>query len=65
MQKVGHGWNFKQVFYGGDGIIYAINNNNDLMWARHEGRYDGSFRWTSDMKKVRDRMGLQTCVFWP
>ncbi len=36
-----------------DGIIYAITQNNDLMWYRHEGRNDGTFRWTfNEGKKV-------------
>ncbi len=33
------------------GIIYAITQNNDLMWYRHEGRNDGTFRWTFDEGK--------------
>jgi hypothetical protein len=44
-KKVGIGWNFKQIFSGGDGIIYAVTDNGDLMWMRHDGRNDGSFRW--------------------
>ena len=44
-KKVGQGWNFKQVFSGGDGVIYGIKDNGDLLWYRHEGRNDGSFRW--------------------
>jgi hypothetical protein len=31
-----------------DAVIYAISPNNDLMWYRHEGRNDGTFRWTSN-----------------
>jgi hypothetical protein len=52
-RKVGNGWNVKQVFSGGDGIIYAITQNNDLMWYRHDGRNDGTFRWAfNEGKKV-------------
>ncbi|HEX8231701.1 MAG TPA: tachylectin-related carbohydrate-binding protein, partial [Chloroflexia bacterium] len=55
-KKVGVGWDFKQVFYGGPGspgIIYGVLPNGDLMWYRHEGREDGSFTWTySEGKKV-------------
>ena len=29
------------------GIIYAIKDNGDLMWYRHDGREDGTFRWTA------------------
>jgi hypothetical protein len=44
-KKVGVGWDVKQVFSSGDGIIYAQMPNNDLLWYRHDGRGDGSFRW--------------------
>jgi hypothetical protein len=50
-KKVGSGWNFKQVFSGGDGVIYGITDSGDLMWYRHEGRGDGSFRWAADQAK--------------
>jgi hypothetical protein len=44
--QVGSGWGgFKQVFSGGDGVIYAIQDNGDLLWYRHDGRGDGSFTW--------------------
>ncbi|HEV7485911.1 MAG TPA: tachylectin-related carbohydrate-binding protein [Thermoanaerobaculia bacterium] len=36
-----------------NGVIYAINANNDLLWYRHTGREDGAFRWApSSGKKV-------------
>jgi hypothetical protein len=39
------------VFSGGDGVIYAIRDPGDLLWNRHDGRNDGSFRWASDTGK--------------
>src|SRR5438874_1679169 len=30
------------------GVIYAVMYNGDLLWYRHEGRDDGSFRWTDN-----------------
>ncbi|PYP83216.1 MAG: hypothetical protein DMG65_24820 [Candidatus Angelobacter sp. Gp1-AA117] len=27
------------------GVIYGVGPNNDLLWYRHDGRTDGSFRW--------------------
>ncbi len=36
----------RQVFCGGKGIVYALMDNGDLLWYRHEGESDGSFRWT-------------------
>jgi hypothetical protein len=42
----GRKWDkFQQVFYGGDGVIYAIQDNGDLLWYRHEGHDDGADRW--------------------
>ena len=29
-------------------IIYAIANNNDLLWYRHDGNTDGSATWAAD-----------------
>jgi hypothetical protein len=42
---VGWGWDFKQLFSGGDGVIYGINSDDQLVWYRHDGRADGSFSW--------------------
>jgi hypothetical protein len=33
---------------GAQGIIYALKDNGDLLWYRHDGRGDGSFVWASD-----------------
>ena len=38
----------KEVFSGGDGVIYAINTAGDLLWFRHEGQGDGTFRWADN-----------------
>lgn len=38
----------KQVFSGGNGGIYAINDAGDLLWFQHRGFTDGSFRWTDN-----------------
>lgn len=29
-------------------LIYPVANNGDLQWFRHEGRDDGTFRWTDN-----------------
>jgi Tachylectin len=50
-KKVGNGWNAKQVFSGDDGVIYALMDNGDLLWNRHDGRGDGSFTWASNQGK--------------
>ena len=67
-----------QVFSGGDGIIYGVTpivqpgvqiegttrraSGGDLMWFRHVGREDGSFRWEGP-KKVGTGWGELTQVF--
>ncbi len=33
--EVGRGWNFKRIFSGGEGIVYAIRDDGKLMWYRH------------------------------
>jgi hypothetical protein len=49
-RKVGSGWGgMKRVFSGGDdGIIYVVRADGELLWYRHEGIGDGTFRWTSN-----------------
>jgi hypothetical protein len=43
------GWSFKHVFSaaGSAGILYAIDDANQLKWFRHDGRVDGQSRWAS------------------
>ena len=33
------------------GVIYGVVQNNDLLWYRHDGRNDGTFRWAFDAGK--------------
>ena len=41
-KTVGIGWNnFKEVFSGGNGVIYAITQNGDLKWYRHNAYLTG------------------------
>jgi hypothetical protein len=35
--QIGWGWNFKHVFSGGNGVIYAVTQDNRLLWYRHTG----------------------------
>lgn len=85
-EKVGSRWDaFKQVFSGGDGIVYGVTprveatyssdvsdpvsggqvntgltpaSGRDLLWYRHVGRKDGSFRWQGPQ-----RVGFRWDVF--
>ncbi len=36
------------VQVGAQGIIYALMDNGDLLWYRHDGRDDGSFVWAPE-----------------
>ena len=50
---VGTGWGaMKQVFSGGNGVIYAVAPNGDSKWYSHVGRTDGSFRWATGSGNV-------------
>lgn len=45
-RQVGYNWHgFRQVFTGGDGIIYAIKTNGDVIWNRHTGWLTGANAW--------------------
>ena len=48
---IGEGWNMKHVFSGGNGIIYAINQQNQLLWYKHLGNLDGTDRWQTTPEK--------------
>ena len=50
--EVGHGWSFKKIFSGGDGIVYAISETGALTWYRHGGYADGGGEGTWDAPKV-------------
>jgi hypothetical protein len=36
----------------GQGVIYAVMDNGELRWNRHDGRGDGSFTWATPTGKV-------------
>ena len=48
---IGEGWNMKHVFSGGNGIIYAVNQQNQLLWYKHLGNLDGTDRWQTTPEK--------------
>jgi len=39
-----------QTPVGSRAVIYAVADNNDLLWYRHDGRGDGSTSWTEPKK---------------
>jgi len=52
--QVGTGWispNLKQVFSGGDGIIYVVRDSGELAWYRHKGWLTGANSWVSNFGK--------------
>ena len=60
--QIGGGWDFKQVFSDGKGVIYAITNDNRLLWYGHSAFADGQIAWTqppalSDAKKLPGQIG--------
>jgi hypothetical protein len=49
---IGTGWNFRQVFSGGEGVIFAVADNGDLMYYRYLGMNTGDNRWGPVGKKI-------------
>jgi hypothetical protein len=39
-------WHTGGITMSNNGVIYAVAENGDLQWFRHEGLDDGSFKWT-------------------
>ena len=52
----------RHVFSGGDGVIYALMDNGDLMWYRHDGRNDGTGHSADPRPPRRQRLGCGTCL---
>ena len=38
----------RRVFSAGDGVIYAVADDGDLLWYRHHGWGDGTFKWVDN-----------------
>ncbi len=54
----------KQIFGGGNGVVYVIASNGDLWWYQHLGASDGSFKWSAaSPKKVGVGWGGLRSVF--
>jgi hypothetical protein len=50
-KRVGDGWGeFTKIFSPGEGHIYGIMPNGDLMYYRHTGWQDGSYVWDENLK---------------
>jgi hypothetical protein len=45
-----------------NGVIYIVNDANDLRWYRHDGRADGSFKWANDGSAVGHGWDFRTVL---
>ncbi len=55
---------FQTGFSGGDGVIYAVDQENELLWFRHLGLRYGNDSWAADAgQKVGDGWGSFKHVF--
>lgn len=43
-------------------VIYAISPTNELLWYRHTGREDGSFKWAAEAKTVGHGWAFRTVI---
>src|SRR3954452_15864396 len=44
-RRVGTEWNFKEIFPGRSGKIYAIGHDDSLLWYNHLGKATGTLSW--------------------
>jgi tachylectin len=56
--RIGNGWNFRQVFSGGDGVIFAINEEGELLYYRYLGMSDGSRSWGASGARIGNGWGF-------
>lgn len=61
-REVGTGWGYKQVFSGGNGVVYVITDAGKLMFYRHTGHKDGAKVW-EPAKEVGSGWGDYKTVF--
>ena len=62
--QIGEGWNFKHVFGGGNGVIYAVTQDNRLLWYRHTGFADGRDAWAPHLPVPPGRLDGQIGEGW-
>ncbi len=62
--QIGEGWNFKHVFSGGMGVIYAVTQDNRLLWYRHTGFVDGSDAWAPHLPVPKGHLDGQIGEGW-
>jgi hypothetical protein len=43
--KIGHGWKFRHVFSGSDGVIFAINDAGEFSYYKYLGMNTGAETW--------------------
>jgi hypothetical protein len=44
--------NFKQVFSGGQGVLYAVTGDGVLQWYRHRGYLTGTPDWEKGLEML-------------
>ncbi len=62
--QIGEGWDFKQVFSGGDGVIYAVTQDYRLLWYRHTGFATGKDAWAPHLPVPAGRLDGQIGGGW-
>ena len=63
-QWLGHGGGRARVFAAGDGVLYGINSNGDLLWYRHLNPTNGGAEWASGVgAKIGSGWAMFTSVF--
>jgi uncharacterized protein (TIGR02145 family) len=50
--KIGAGWDFKSIFSGGNGILYAITHDNELLYYKHNEKPTGERQFSAAGIKI-------------
>jgi hypothetical protein len=56
-------WNYPNAFASGDGVIYALTPELQLLWFRDNGRNDNTVHWANPQGKVVGTGGDARTIF--
>ena len=51
-EKIGNGWDFRQVLGGPVGSVYAVRQDGDMLFYRHAGYRDGTPNWPIQARRI-------------
>jgi hypothetical protein len=61
--RIGTGWTFADVTSAGDGRIFAITNEGDVLYYKYDGKDDGAERWSISASLVKSAWTVHSKLF--